>query len=201
MAANGSSSPQSASGRLPLGPGRVVLVVGPSGAGKDAILQVVQEGLMQDPRFVFPRRIVTRAATSAEDHDAISSDGFNAHLKSGDFALHWQAHGLGYGIPSQIDDAVQQGNTVLFNASRQVIAEAKSRYTCLVVLVDAPQHMRAQRFASRNRERPEDVSARLERVVASFSAHECDFIIENTGTLAEASEQLTRWLVAQASAG
>lgn len=200
MAAKGSSSPQTAPGDLPLGPGRIALVVGPSGAGKDAVLQNVGARLAQDHRFVFPRRIVTRTATAAEDHDAISTDDFDSRLKSGAFALHWEAHGLSYGISAQMDDAVRQGSTVVFNASRQVIAEVKSRYNCFVVLVDAPRQIRAERLAARNRERPEGVSARLERVVAGFSAHECDFIVENTGTLAEASEQLVRWLLAHIGA-
>lgn len=198
MADKGSFDRQSGLGDLPPGPGRVTLVVGPSGAGKDAILQCVRERLAQDPRFEFPRRIVTRAASAAEDHDVISPDAFDARRKSGGFALHWQAHGLSYGISSQMDDAVRQGITVVFNASRQVVAEARSRYACFVVLVDAPQHIRAQRLANRNRERSAEVSARLERVVASFSAHDCDFAIDNSGTLSQASEQLTQWLLARA---
>jgi ribose 1,5-bisphosphokinase PhnN len=67
-----------------------------------------------------------------------------------------------------------------------------------VVLIDAPRHIRAERLANRNRERPDDVSARLRRIVANFPAHDSDFIIQNTGTLAEASERLTEWLLARA---
>jgi ribose 1,5-bisphosphokinase len=130
VADNGSFDQQIAPGNLPLGPGRVTLVVGPSGAGKDAILQYVRERLAQDQRFVFPRRIVTRAVSAAEDHDVMSPDAFEARRQSGGFALHWQAHGLSYGISSQMDDTVRRGITVVFNASRQVVAEAKSRYVC-----------------------------------------------------------------------
>src|SRR3569833_150302 len=48
----------------------VALVVGPSGAGKDTLIGGAREALAGDDRFVFVRRIVTRAGNSAEDHDS-----------------------------------------------------------------------------------------------------------------------------------
>lgn len=195
MAASASFSADGGDRAMQLGPGRVTLIVGPSGAGKDAILQAVREHLAQDHRFVFPRRIVTRTATSAEDHDTVSPDAFDALLREGALALHWQAHDLSYGISSCIDDAVRSGNTVVFNASRQAVAAAKARYACSVVLIDAPPDVRARRLANRSRERPEAVAARLQRVVADFKARDIDLVINNTGTLDDASRRLTEWLL------
>jgi phosphonate metabolism protein PhnN/1,5-bisphosphokinase (PRPP-forming) len=174
--------------------------VGPSGAGKDAIIGVVRERLAQDPRFLFLSRIVTREPSAAERHHTVTADEFEVLVQRGALALHWHAHGLRYGLPAAMDAAVQRGCTVIFNASRQVIPAAKSRYACAVVYIDVPLHVRAQRLATRSREHADDIAARLERVVAGFNPCEADLVIDNSGSLAAAAERLARWLLAASPA-
>lgn len=195
MAGSGFSSMKGADPSR-LGPGRLVLVVGPSGAGKDAIIGVVRDRLAMDRRFLFPSRIVTREPSAAEENKAASPEEFERLVRMEALALHWSAHGLRYGLPAAMDDAVRRGHTVVFNASRQVIADAKARYACSVVYIDAPLHVRAQRLAARSRESAEDIVARLERVATGFDARDADIVIDNSGGLAEASERLTRSLLA-----
>ena len=196
MAGSGcSSAGASTPGAARLGPGRVALIVGPSGAGKDAIIGVVRARLARDHRFLFPSRIVTREPSAAEQNDTVSSEEFEALVRRGALALHWSAHGLNYGLPAAMDAAVQRGCTVVFNASRQIIPAAKSRYVCAVVYVDAPLHLRAERLAARSRERADDIAARLARKVSSFAASEADLLIDNSGTLADAAERLAGWLL------
>src|SRR5262245_23697083 len=96
--ANACSSSAPLDGPGPIGPGRVVLVVGPSGAGKDTILNEVRARFADDVRFVFPRRIVTRAPSSIEDNEAVSAAKFELLVRHGAIALHWNAHGLRYGL-------------------------------------------------------------------------------------------------------
>ena len=195
--ASASSSSSSAPPSGQIGPGRVVLVVGPSGAGKDTILNEVRARLAGDARFSFPRRIVTRAANAAEDHDTVSAAAFDAQLDRGAFAICWQAHGLSYGIPSTIDETVRRGASVVFNASRSVVPTVRVRYrSAAVVLIDAPLSIRAERLAMRNREHARDVAARLERIAAGFTANDSDLVIDNTGTLADAADALIAWLQA-----
>ena len=59
--------PQTNTGAI--GPGKLVLVVGPSGAGKDTLLGLAQAASADDPKIVFVRRVVTREASSAEDNE------------------------------------------------------------------------------------------------------------------------------------
>jgi ribose 1,5-bisphosphokinase len=179
----------------PIGLGLVVLVVGPSGAGKDAILREVQSRLAGNSRFVFPRRIVTRQASAAEKNDAVSSDEFELLLRQGALALNWEAHGLRYGLPAEMDAAVHRGCTVVFNGSRQVVAAARARYACAVVYIDAPPQLRAQRLAARSREQAHEIGARLQRAVAGFDASQADLVIDNGGSLATASERFAIWLL------
>jgi ribose 1,5-bisphosphokinase len=154
--------------------------------------------LAGDVRFVFPRRIVTREANAAEDHDTVAPAAFDAQLERGAFALHWQAHGLSYGIPVDIDEAVRRGASVVFNASRIVVPLVRARYrNAAVVLIDVPLPIRAARLAARDRESPAQVSARLERVAAGFSAGDSDLVIDNTGAPDGAADQLVAWLKAR----
>ena len=61
-------------------PGGFVLVVGPSGAGKDTLLGLARRELAGDPRFLFARRVVTRESSTAEEHDCLSPAAFAAAI-------------------------------------------------------------------------------------------------------------------------
>src|SRR6516165_1390213 len=99
----------------------LVLVVGPSGAGKDTLIEAARLALADDPRFRFVRRVITRPADAGgEAHEAVSEAEFAAR----DFTLQWQAHGLRYGIPAAVIDDVGLEQVVVANVSRTVVAEA-----------------------------------------------------------------------------
>ena len=164
--------------------GSLVLVVGPSGAGKDTLITAARHELGADPRFVFPRRIITREAVAAlEDHDSVSPEAFERLARDGAFALNWQAHGLSYGIPRTILDALAAGRVVIVNGSR-AIAETACRTIpqTRILLVEATPAVRAARLATRGRESAAEIAKRLEREVPDVLP---DAIrIDNSGGLA-----------------
>src|SRR4051794_2539957 len=105
----------------PIGPGRLVLVVGPSGAGKDTLLGLAKTACAGDDDIVFPRRVVTREASLFEDNKQMHPDQFRQALADGRFAVHWQAPGHCYAVPAGIDDEIRAGRTAVVNVSRTVI--------------------------------------------------------------------------------
>jgi len=178
-----------------IGPGRLVLVVGPSGAGKDTLIDLTRAALRDDPSVVFPRRVVTRAAAD-EPHDTLDPDAFDKAARAGAFALAWEAHGLRYGIPAGIDDHIRAGRTVVCNVSRAIVAAARERYADVrVVLVTAPADVLAARLAARARGSDGDLARRLARA-DGFAALAADCVIANVGAPEAAAAALTAAIAA-----
>ncbi|WP_027520731.1 phosphonate metabolism protein/1,5-bisphosphokinase (PRPP-forming) PhnN [Bradyrhizobium sp. Ec3.3] len=175
-----------------IGHGRLVLVVGPSGAGKDTLLGLAKAALTEDHDVVFPRRIVTREASAAEDNVSVTADEFRRELDHGDFAAHWQAHGLSYALPIEINDDIRAGRAVVVNVSRTVIGALRQAYANVVVVaITAPPDVLAQRLAARARRSDGNITERLSRNVDDAAAH-ADVTIVNAGSADYHSRQLVR---------
>jgi ribose 1,5-bisphosphokinase len=170
-----------------------VLVVGPSGAGKDTLLRLAREALADEPRLLFARRVVTRPETASEAHDTLDDAGFLAAIAAGAFCLHWQAHGLRYGIPSHYAAAARQGAVVVANVSRAEVAAARAALPGVTAVeITAPAPVLAARLAERGRD--ENQAARLARQAA---AAEVDLSIVNDAAPAQAAAQLIAHLRAR----
>ena len=89
----------------------------------------------QRPGLCAVRRVITQAATlGGEDFEAVTDAEFVARVVVGAFVLHWQAHGLRYGITVAVRDDLDQGHDVLANLSRGVLSLAQQRLERVVVL-------------------------------------------------------------------
>ncbi len=154
------------------GEGVLFLVVGPSGVGKDTLLEAAQAQLGDDPQFVFARRVITRdAQAGGEAHEAMSPADFAAATEAGAFMATWQAHGLAYGIRREMLDALKSGRNVLINGSRGQIATFAAVWPRMVVIsVTAPPAVVEARLKARGREDASAVAARLARAVPIVGA-------------------------------
>lgn len=167
--------------------GRLVLVTGPSGVGKDSLLDGARAALAGREDVVFPRRVITRAAgLGGEDYIAVSEADFAAMAARGDFALHWPAHGLHYGIPASIDADLAAGRQVVVNVSRAVIDQARAKYPNLLVLaINASPDVLRARLQKRGRESAAEIEERLQRA-AAYRLEGPDVVrLNNDGPLAE----------------
>lgn len=176
----------------PIGPGRLVLVVGPSGAGKDTLIELVREACRDNERVLFPRRIVTRPSSAAEDNETLSEAEFAAAIADGAFAVHWRAHGHCYGLPVAINEAIREGRCVVANVSRSVVPALRAAYADVVVVsVTAPVEVLAQRLAARSRDTDGPLEERLQRAVDD-TALQPDVTIVNVGPAADHARELLR---------
>ncbi|MCH2093702.1 MAG: phosphonate metabolism protein/1,5-bisphosphokinase (PRPP-forming) PhnN [Rhodobacteraceae bacterium] len=142
--------------------GRFVAFVGPSGVGKDTVMEATAASL---DHAVLARRVVTRPADAGgEIFDAVSDAEFRRMADARAFALSWSAHGLHYGIPTSVDATLAAGKTVLANLSRSVLVQARDRFAQFhVILLTAPPAVLAARLAERGRETQGDITTRLLR--------------------------------------
>ena len=172
----------------------LVLVVGPSGAGKDTLLDAARASLAGDPRFRFVRRDITRPAEAGgEAHRSVDRATFAARRAAGGYALAWEAHGLAYGIPADIADDLAAGRVVVANVSRAAIAEAAAKFEVRVLLITAPAAVLAQRLGARGREDAAAVARRLEREAAIPDG--VDLVaVRNDGSVAEGAVQVAAML-------
>ena len=175
-----------------IGPGRLVLVVGPSGAGKDTLLGVARAACADDRTVVFPRRVITREASASEDNEEVSIGAFQEALARGEYAMHWEAHGHCYALSRAMDDEIRSGRTVVANVSRTVIGAARRAYAdVVVVLITAPPNVLAERIAMRARSSDGIAENRLRRTVEDASAVP-DVTIVNTGSAEYHARRLVR---------
>tara|TARA_R110002073_G_scaffold225072_5_gene385829 strand:- start:3222 stop:3785 length:564 start_codon:yes stop_codon:yes gene_type:complete len=176
--------------------GTLVLVVGPSGVGKDSLIEGARSAFAGAVDVIFPRREITRSADAGgEDHVEVTESQFHARRELGGYLLSWGAHGLWYGIPAEVSDELRRGSAVVVNASRSVIEDARSRFSNLsIVSVNVDDETLRVRLAARGRETEEQAARRLERARA-FRVEGPDVIdFPNDGPLEAAIGRFTRIL-------
>lgn len=182
--------------------GALVLVVGPSGAGKDTLMDAARAALAGDGGFHFARRLITRPAMAgAEDHDSCDEAAFASAEARGEMALSWRAHGLCYGIPAKELADIGRGRVVIVNLSRAAISAAEALAERVVVVeITAPDAVLAKRLAARGRESEADIAARLAREAPLRTQRARLVTIRNDRTVAEGAAEFVaavRSLVAE----
>ncbi|MFD1912460.1 phosphonate metabolism protein/1,5-bisphosphokinase (PRPP-forming) PhnN [Halodurantibacterium flavum] len=165
--------------------GRLFAVVGPSGAGKDTILAAVHAAR---PDLHIVRRVITRPESAGgEPFEGVSPEEFARRKARGQFALDWEAHGLSYGIPASIEQAIGEGRNVLFNGSRAMLGAAWEVFPGLSVIhVTASVPVLADRLAARGRESRDDIARRLARASYDIPYGLPIRVVENDGRLEDA---------------
>ena len=156
----------SPAGRSCLPPPRGLLFVlsGPSGVGKDAVIQRLKE---QQIGLHFAVTVTTRAERPGEVHGVnyyfATAEDFN-RMRERDELLEWAVvHGNNYGTPvGPIRQALDRGEDVLLKIDVQGAAQVKQRVPDAIFLFLAPTSIEqlVQRLNHRGTESPEEQERR-----------------------------------------
>ncbi len=168
--------------------GRFIAVVGPSGVGKDSVMNALCQAVHGMQRC---RRVITRAPEAGgEDYEAVNENVFNSRARAGAFVLWWDAHGLSYGIPTSVHETLASGCDVVANLSRRKLVEAHRTFDPFLVLsISASPDVLARRLETRGRESAADRQARLGRAAPTLPDGLPVVEIDNSGALDDAVRQ------------
>jgi ribose 1,5-bisphosphokinase len=176
---------------------RLLYVIGPSGAGKDSVLAWVRDRMNPGATVHWARRTITRALRDGdEQHEPLAHEAFEPLVAQGAFAMHWQAHGMGYGLRHEELFPLQQAHWVVVNGSRAYLHEARARYPALTAVhITAQAGTLHRRLQGRQRETPEAIQARLRRSIELPMAVDARaLVVYNDGALEHAGAQLVESL-------
>ncbi len=181
--------------------GLLIVLSGPSGAGKDAVLEELAKIHPRVTRCVTtttrPRR---ECETDGVDYTFVSTADFRRNAESGGFLEYAEVHGYLYGTPrAWVEEHRALGEDVVLKIDVQGGLNVKKAKPDAVMVFIVPPSMEEleRRLRDRNTDSEEQIARRL------LNAHReleqiphYDYMIEN-GSLAKAAEELKAVIVAE----
>lgn len=174
--------------------GKLIVIVGPSGAGKDTLIDWLRGHVDPASPIQFVRRTITRPAESGgETHDGVSPAGFERLKADGAFCVTWQAHGLSYGVPVSALEAVRAGNVAVVNGSRHALDAIREVFPAVhIVWLTVDSTELARRLVLRGRESEDEIAQRLARGGNGVPQGPDVTVIDNSGPVEHAGAALLR---------
>lgn len=174
--------------------GALLVIVGPSGAGKDTLIDGLRRRFADDTRVRFVQRTVTRKADpAAEAHASMIVADFEAAEQAGAFSVTWDANGLKYGLPADVAAHLATGGLAVANGSRQALPAIRAAFArVIVVAVTVAETELARRLAARGRETADEIEGRLQRARDLKVCGDDVLHLDNSGPPEVATAQLCR---------
>ena len=173
----------------------LVVVSGPSGVGKDAMLALVRE---QRPEVFWAITATTRAVRPGEEHGVHhlfhSRKEFLELLERGELLEHAEVYGNLYGVPkAPVREALAEGRDAIVRTDVQGAASIRALAPDALLIFVAPPSLEEleRRLRSRDTESAEETALRVEtsrqemRAAAWFDA----VIVNETGGLETAAQE------------
>ncbi|QDF28896.1 AAA family ATPase [Halarcobacter anaerophilus] len=144
---------------------KIVLIIGPSGAGKDTLIKEAKKEFKEKINFV--KRYITRESDVNESNYYIDEYAFEILRHNSYFASSWNAHGNFYGIPKRF---IKNGIN-LISISRGRIKDFENLYDKVYTInITLPKEILKQRLLKRGRENKEDIEKRVQREYEKIEA-------------------------------
>lgn len=144
---------------------KIVLIVGPSGVGKDTLLKGARKILKNEINFV--RRYITRKPDKNEKNYFLDEFAFEILKHNSFFASSWNAHGNYYAIAkNSIKNKVN-----IISVSRAKISDFEKQYDKVYTInITVPKEELRNRLLLRKRESLEQIEKRLNRSYPKIEA-------------------------------
>jgi guanylate kinase len=164
--------------------GRLIVVSGPSGAGKDTLIRAALDAI---PELALIASATTREPREGEvdgrDHVFLSREEFERWIEE-DRLLEWaQYSGNLYGTPQQsVEELLENGRSVILRIELQGARQVKERRPdAVMVFVRAPSlEETRRRLESRATETSESVESRMATAIQEIAARdEFDYEVVN----------------------
>lgn len=166
--------------------GKLIIISGPSGAGKGTILSAFKDN--EDLNLHFSISATTRDPRPGEvdgkDYFFLAADDFKQRVENGEFLEHEDFHSASYGtLRSQVEKQLDAGENVLFDIDVNGAMNIKKIYgkRALSIFIMPPSlEVLRQRLIGRGTETMEKVELRLSRAEYEMSnAEKFDEIVMN----------------------
>ena len=152
--------------------GRLIYLMGPSGAGKDSLIALIKH--KAELPLLLPTRYITRPVNAAEleQHVYVAPEAFAAAEAAGEFACAWHANGLAYALGKEVYAGLEQGKMVLVNGSRAHYKALPDslQAASIPVYLHVGSEVQTQRLMQRGRENSAQVAERVARSQALAQA-------------------------------
>lgn len=176
--------------------GSLIYMIGPSGVGKDTLIEIAKVRFAGFGGIKFARRFITRPlGAGGEDFTSISRPAFDYLDAKGAFLFSWLSHGLAYGVDRQAERYLQDGFMVIVNGSRAYLPKAMELYPSLKpLLITAGNEALATRLKKRGRESIEEQAERLHQPDYDYKWIKNLHTIDNSGELSHAADRFCSFL-------
>jgi ribose 1,5-bisphosphokinase len=182
----------------------LVLIVGNSGSGKDSVIrETARMWPTELPPLMTTRRYITRPPHESEPFLSVTQAEFEQMRSRDCFCLTWTSYGMAYGVPKEILLDLDRGKPVLVNVSRSVIQPARDHLPGVrVAYVHVPLAVSIMRIQQRGREAERTLGYRdrIRRAQQHPGLAQADVIIDNSGSLDDAADQLCTYIQSQLEA-
>ncbi len=175
--------------------GRLFVFSGPSGAGKDSVLDVLLTIPLCPPRLVRCVTATTRLPRDSEqdgiDYFFITEESFRRRIQRGFFLEHAEYNGRLYGTPADfVEQERDKGNDVILKIEVQGALQVQTAAPDAMLIFLAPPSWEVleQRLTKRATEKHEDVKSRLEIAKREMdAAGKYDYLVVNQKVAAAAA--------------
>lgn len=165
-------------------PGLVIIISGPSGSGKDTVLQEVRKSY---PNMAFSVSCITRERRGSDKEDGkyefLTVDQFKKGLDEGAFLEYNEYLGNYYGTPRKpVMDAIESGNGIFIEVDVNGAASIRRALPEAISIFIMPPSVKElkRRLEKRQTDTPQQIEKRLNAALREIPrANEYDFIVVN----------------------